>query len=137
MMHVDPAYRFSEDHEYGFIEEPTNPHDSDAIMVVRKDQEDRHVGYVGREFAKHVKPILQHGNLISVKYDPEKSNAYRRILHLNYESPALCEERRLANTLRRQLVSSIETDTAPLSISSPKKRRKSVTFAGDIDVITQ
>lgn len=128
MMHVDPSYRFSEAHVYGLKVEPDNPHDPYAIKVVRTDQDDRHVGYLGSEFARHVKSILEHGTLFSVTYSAEKSNAYRRILHLQYESPALVAERLRVATLERQLAEYIQSGKEPSSVASPKRKRN-VTFS--------
>ncbi len=119
---------FRETHMYGLAEEPNNPHDSNAIMVVRTDQDGRHVGYLGSEFARHAKSILQHGNLISVSYDSKKSNEYRRVFHLEYESPALVAERHRVAILEQQLAEYIQSQREPSSLASPKKKRKSVTF---------
>lgn len=131
MMHVDPSYKFHETHAYGLVEEPNNPHDSNAIMVVRTDQDGRHVGYLGTEFTRHAKSILQHGNLISISYDPEKSNQYRRVLHLEYESQALLAERRRVHILEKQLADYIQSQREPSSLSSPRKKRKYVTFSSE------
>ena len=129
MMHVDSSYRFSEAHVYGLVAEPDNPHDPHAIKVVCTNQDDRHVGYLGSEFARHVKPILEHGNLISITYSAKKSNAYRHILHLEYESPALVAERLRVATLERQLAESIRFSKEPSSVASPKRKRRRVTFS--------
>ena len=82
MMHVDPSYRFSEDHMYSFVAEPDNRYDPNAIMVVRRDQDGRHVGYLAREFAQHIGPILH--VIQSITFDAENSNTYKKVFHVHF-----------------------------------------------------
>ena len=107
MSHVEPGYRwnFTESipNTYGFVEEPTNPHDPNAVMVVRTDQENRHVGYVAKEFTRDVKNILQQCELLSIVYESDYSNSFRRVLRLRYVSPALLKERALVGRLKETL----------------------------------
>lgn len=129
MPHVDPAYRWDNERAvYALLAEPGNPHDPNAIKVVRADQENRHLGYVAREFAPDVARILDKGQLLSVRYTAAQSNAYRRVLHLDYISPALVQERATVERLTRELHALLATGEAPASVPSPRKRKR-VSFA--------
>lgn len=142
MPHVDPAYKWNnETAVYALLPEPNIPHDPNAIKVVRADQENRHLGYVAREFAPDVARILDEGQLLSVRYTAAQSNTYRRVLHLEYISPALVQERATVDRLTRELRSLLATSRelrfllaageAPAFTPSPqkRKRKKRVSFA--------
>ena len=91
MRHVDPSYRFRPDHRYGFLPEDDNRADPNAVLVVRRDQENRPVGYVAREFAPHLRRIMAKGRLETVDLDPSSSNEYKKTLQISYVSPAVLE----------------------------------------------
>jgi len=140
MSHVDPAYKWNyETAVYSFLPEPNNPHDPNAIKVVRVDQENRHLGYVAREFAPGVARILDDGQLVSVRYTATQSNTYRRVLHLEYISPALVQERATVDRLTRELRSLLAAGEAPAFTPSPqkRKRKKRVSFADPLATLTK
>jgi len=135
MSHTDPVYRWNnESAMYAFLPEPTNPHDPNAIKVVRVDQENRHLGYVAREFTPDVTRILDKGQLLSVRYTAAQSNAHRRVLHLDYISPVLAQERATVERLTRELHALLATGEAPAFV--PSQKRKRVSFADPLVTLT-
>lgn len=126
MPHVDPGYRWNSApvSHYAFEREPNNRFDPNAVKVVRRDQENRHVGYVAKEFAKDVADILSSGQLLSIIYDPNTSNSHRRVLRLQYVSPALVAERAIVEKLARQLNEALANSREPPFVGSPKKRKR-------------
>ena len=89
MRHVDPTYIFSEDHSYGFVPENDNPHDSNAVLVVRRDQENRPVGHIAREFAPHIRRIMTEGDLCTIRYDKSTSSTFKKTFQIEYVSPVV------------------------------------------------
>ena len=130
----DPGYRWNHDFSasYGLIPEPNNPHDPNAIKVVRKDHDDKHLGYIAREFAPGVLHILEQGQLLSVNYASANSNSYRRVLHLHFISPALVHERNTVKRLTEELQTLLVSGEHPQFVSSLRKKRKSVSFADPV-----
>lgn len=136
MAHVDPHYRWNDSSAaYGFVPEPTNSHDPNAIKVIRTDHEDRHLGYVAKEFAPEVLDILEHGELLSVNHAPNHSNSYRQVLHIDFISPALQKERNTVARLTRELHDALHSGTQPQFVPSPQKKRKRVSFATPVVVL--
>ena len=88
MRHVDPTYIFSEDHVYAFIPENNNPHDENAVLVVRADQDNRPVGHIAREFAPHLRRIMTAGELHTIRYDKSTSSTFKKTFQIEYVSPA-------------------------------------------------
>ncbi|MBC83343.1 MAG: hypothetical protein CL454_00615 [Acidimicrobiaceae bacterium] len=129
MAHVEPHYRWTDSSAaYGFVPEPTNPHDPNAVKVVRTDHEDRHLGYVAREFAPGVLDILQRGELLSVDHVSEHSNSYRQVLRVDFVSPALQRERDNVKRLTKELYDALSGKPPPF-VPSPIRKRKRVSFA--------
>lgn len=89
MRYVDPTYIFSEDHVYGFVPENDNPHDNNAVLVVRRDQENRPVGHIAREFAPHIRRIMTEGDLCTIRYDKSTSSTFKKTFQIEYVSPAV------------------------------------------------
>lgn len=88
MRHVDPTYIFSDDHVYAFVPENDNPHDENAVLVVRGDQDNRPVGHIAREFAPHLRRIMTDGELHTIRYDKSTSSTFKKTFQIEYVSPA-------------------------------------------------
>ena len=109
MRHVDPSYLFDERHQYAFLPDENNPHDENAVLVVRADQENRPVGHIAREFAPHIRRILNEGELHTIRFDRSTSNTFKKTFQIEYTSPATKEM--LHQTRKRKRVSFTDADS--------------------------
>jgi hypothetical protein len=92
-----PGFYFHQNQTIALEMEPTNAHDANAVKVLLKNQEGRHVAYIGKRHSEQVTRILKDGVIHRVDYVPETSTELAATLQLTCESPALAYlKRRLA-----------------------------------------
>ena len=87
--HAGPTFRFGPKFELSIETEPTNQYDPHAVKVCIRNQENRHVAYIGKRHSKQVADILNRGRVYSVRFVKETSTELAATLAIECDSPAL------------------------------------------------
>ena len=87
--HAGPTFRFGKKFELSIETEPTNQYDPHAVKVCIRNQENRHVAYIGKRHSKQVADILNRGRVYSVRFVKETSTELAATLAIECDSPAL------------------------------------------------
>lgn len=99
MRHVaGPMFSFHPNHDLALEMEPENPHDAHAVKVIVRNQDNRHVAYIGKRHSKQVSDIISRGCVHRVKYEPTTSNQLTATIVVEGKSRQLCQlEERLSS----------------------------------------
>jgi hypothetical protein len=57
------------------LREPSNPHDSNAIMILSPDPDAIHIGYVAKEIAVDVAPVMDEGRKLQARVNGRMSSS--------------------------------------------------------------
>ena len=84
---VGPSFEFNPNMNIKLVREPSNPYDPNAVKVVVNGE--FHAAYIGQRHSKQVANIMENGNVVHVRYEPETSKHNAATLVITCETPAM------------------------------------------------